>query len=718
MHTLETFVRNNRSLFPEDIIIYQHIIFYLLDEAELKRLGERRPMAPGAEVYGVKVRERLVAPYGTDVAAILKRYYSRYTEVDVEYMERDDIRRKLKDELGGDGDDGGGGATSKSSRRRRYRRTTDEVETEIDEEDGKGQRRPPQDATRGTSPDYDVYIKRHRSSSLDKPTLYIDEDSSAPQKIKSSKQLRPTAAPQITARLQPKRVYVGDPFRLNCSVSGEPEPAVTWFHDGHPITNNGRYRISNTFGLCALKVSEARPADAGLYTARAVNDLGEVSTTAEVAVDAEDLTWSTKNGEATRKPWFIVDARNTFAEVGQRAVFEAQATGRPTPTFRWKKDNVDVVLDNRVRVVSDDLGNTKLVIRDVKVSDAGVYFCIAENSDGKAKCAATLRVTNPDDYEVHRSQQQQRNRDAETAKYNHSAHYQTDDIVPVPNGRWPQFVQVPPLHISVVEGDPLTLRCVVDGHPKPAVTWFKGVRELTYSERHRVITEGDGDQHMMQIRSTLQTDPGEYTAVATNDCGHAKFTVFVNVLPRPTDEPDQPSNRPKLPMQHYELVKTLEKGKMPPIFIMKLPREKTIRAGQTLVFNCHVEEAQTREYLVDVGIVVKQDDGHVPKSDLGVSSPVAASSEITARQLVMSSPSSSRDHPQTSDSSTSADDTGNQLMAADTQLGSSSAADQRQSPVTVLPSEITPETTAAYVPETVMSAALNGTGEMETSNEE
>ena len=76
MHTLENFVKRNRSLFPEDIIIYQHIIFYLLDSDELKRLGEDRT---GAEVYGVKIRERLVAPFGTDVASVLQKYYSMHT---------------------------------------------------------------------------------------------------------------------------------------------------------------------------------------------------------------------------------------------------------------------------------------------------------------------------------------------------------------------------------------------------------------------------------------------------------------------------------------------------------------------------------------------------------------------------------------------------------------------------------------------------------------
>jgi len=41
-----------------------------------------------------------------------------------------------------------------------------------------------------------------------------------------------------------------------------------------------------------------------------------------------------------------------------------------------------------------------------------------------------------------------------------------------------------------------------------------------------------GNSYMMQIKSVLQTDPGQYTAVATNDFGQAHVTVFVNVRPK------------------------------------------------------------------------------------------------------------------------------------------------------------------------------------------
>ena len=60
------------------------------------------------------------------------------------------------------------------------------------------------------------------------------------------------------------------------------------------------------------------------------------------------------------------------------------------------------------------------------------------------------------------------------------------------------------------------------------------MRELTYSKRHRVMAEA-GNSYMMQIKSVLQTDPGEYTVVATNDAGQAHITVFVNVLPKPVE---------------------------------------------------------------------------------------------------------------------------------------------------------------------------------------
>ena len=42
-----------------------------------------------------------------------------------------------------------------------------------------------------------------------------------------------------------------------------------------------------------------------------------------------------------------------------------------------------------------------------------------------------------------------------------------------------------------------------------------------------------------------------------------------------------------------------------PIFIIKLPREKTIKVGATLLFNCFVEKTELQESLIGVDVFVK-----------------------------------------------------------------------------------------------------------------
>jgi hypothetical protein len=45
--------------------------------------------------------------------------------------------------------------------------------------------------------------------------------------------------------------------------------------------------FQNTFGLCTLKIIDARLDDTGVYTARAVNRIGEMSTSAELYVEGK-----------------------------------------------------------------------------------------------------------------------------------------------------------------------------------------------------------------------------------------------------------------------------------------------------------------------------------------------------------------------------------------------------------------------------------------------
>ena len=213
MKTLEDFVKRNRSLFPEDIIIYQKIMFYLLSEEELIKMGER----PDAEVYGVKICEKLVAPIGSDVASILKRYYSKYKEVDVEYQEKDKIKRQLELEMRQ-------GQTSKTT-------TTIEEETELES------RR----KSRAQPAVYDWSPMAQRYPTSDK-TLYIDEVELFKESSRSHKKPEDIPAlPIFTSRLRPQRVTVGHSVRFTCSVSGIPDPEVTWYRGNRELDDSGRF---------------------------------------------------------------------------------------------------------------------------------------------------------------------------------------------------------------------------------------------------------------------------------------------------------------------------------------------------------------------------------------------------------------------------------------------------------------------------------------------
>lgn len=83
----------------------------------------------------------------------------------------------------------------------------------------------------------------------------------------------------------------------------------------------------------------------------------------------------------------ITTPRNTTAAVGKSTVLRCNATGLPTPDISWGRERGK--LDKkRFR----QLANGNLHIRDIKMTDAGQYFCLAANSHDLKEVKVTLRV--------------------------------------------------------------------------------------------------------------------------------------------------------------------------------------------------------------------------------------------------------------------------------------------------------------------------------------
>lgn len=91
----------------------------------------------------------------------------------------------------------------------------------------------------------------------------------------------------------------------------------------------------------------------------------------------------------------------------------------------------------------------------------------------------------------------------------------------------------------MVRGNPVSLVCVADGTPHPAVSWLKEGLELDQEQ----------DLSLLNLNTTLQlaqaqvNDTGRYTCVADNVAGQASRHFDLKVLGGFEDQIDQAINR-------------------------------------------------------------------------------------------------------------------------------------------------------------------------------
>uniref|UniRef100_A0A8C1EN30 Myosin-binding protein C, slow-type n=1 Tax=Cyprinus carpio carpio TaxID=630221 RepID=A0A8C1EN30_CYPCA len=84
-----------------------------------------------------------------------------------------------------------------------------------------------------------------------------------------------TEPPTFTQPLINTFAVAGYNATLNCSVRANPRPKVLWMKNKITIIDDPRYRMFSNQGVCTLEIRKPSPFDGGVYTCKAVNDLGE-----------------------------------------------------------------------------------------------------------------------------------------------------------------------------------------------------------------------------------------------------------------------------------------------------------------------------------------------------------------------------------------------------------------------------------------------------------
>ncbi|XP_028259472.1 hemicentin-1 [Parambassis ranga] len=379
--------------------------------------------------------------------------------------------------------------------------------------------------------------------------------------------------PSIIGQIQfPENVsvVVKNPVALNCEASGIPLPAITWLKDGQPIKTTSSVRVLS--GGRSLRLMHAAIEDAGRYTCIVSNSAGEERKN----FDLDILVPPSIVEEGT-----VVD---TKVKEKHNITLTCEASGNPVPEIKWLKDGQLFVPDRRHQVLSH---GRFLQISEAQVADTGRYSCLASNSAGDRSRHFNLNVLvsptiagwGPDASaeEVTVTLSSPTSLVCEVQSYPPALITWLKDGTPfessrnirvLPGGRTLQIlsakeedagrytcvatneagetlkhyevkVYVPPQinkndipgeglapkEVKIKVNSTLTLECVAQAIPTPALQWYKDGQILRTDEHVSITANG----RIVQIKHAQVSDTGRYTCVATNIAGEDEKDFDVNI---------------------------------------------------------------------------------------------------------------------------------------------------------------------------------------------
>ncbi|XP_054418510.1 titin isoform X1 [Pteronotus mesoamericanus] len=265
--------------------------------------------------------------------------------------------------------------------------------------------------------------------------------------VVSPDQEMPVYPPAIITPLQDTVTSEGRPARFQCRVSGT-DLKVSWYSKDKKIKPSRFFRMTQFEDTYQLEIAEAYPEDEGIYTFVANNAVGQVSSTANLRLeahesilhermeqqievemkelfseeesehserdtrdafsDSEDIDHSSMAAKryASRilstsswpeyfKPSFTQKLTFKYVFEGERAVFTCRLIACPTPEMTWFHNNRPIPTGlRRVIKTESDLHDhsSSLEIKRVQDRDSGSYRLLAINSEGYAESTASLLV--------------------------------------------------------------------------------------------------------------------------------------------------------------------------------------------------------------------------------------------------------------------------------------------------------------------------------------
>uniref|UniRef100_A0A3P9LKS5 Neogenin 1b n=1 Tax=Oryzias latipes TaxID=8090 RepID=A0A3P9LKS5_ORYLA len=283
--------------------------------------------------------------------------------------------------------------------------------------------------------------------------------------------------PRFSSQPSATTVHVGDSQLMACDINSDLVQFTHWEKDRQPLEPNA-LMIQLPSG--ALVISNASEADAGLYRC-VVENVGP-------AKASEEAQLQTVPDE--RKLEFLVQPAPVTKVMGSSVLLPCAAAGYPVPHIHWMVGDKPLEeSEGRIKVV----GGGSLQIADLVEDDAGVYTCVAENSNSTATSQAELTVQVP-----------------------------------------PKFIKRP-ANTYAHESMDIVFECDVSGSPAPTVKWVKNGDAVIPSDYFKIIKE-----HNLQVLGLVKSDEGFYQCLAENDAGNIQSSAQLIILDHASPTPSAP----------------------------------------------------------------------------------------------------------------------------------------------------------------------------------
>lgn len=406
-------------------------------------------------------------------------------------------------------------------------------------------------------------------------------------------------------------------FEAQVEPIHDPNLRIEFYHNGKPLQSASRFHVTFDFGYVALDIQHVVPEDAGEYSCKAINALGQCVSKINVNVTAKsNIILDSQRPEGLDKirelechaphqrpeipdrvtlqrPVFTQPLQNidTIAE-GQTAHFECRLipVGDPNLKVEWYRN--DKVLEDSSRITKQhDFGYVSMDLQHVREDDQGVYMCRAINPLGEAVTTASMKIKTQASILLE-TQHEDSLKKIAALEQNYVPRPEEKDRV----FEKPIFTQLLTGPAELWEGQHARFeaRVVPVGDPTLHFEWYVNGQPLKMGSRFR--TTHDFGFVTLDIASTVAEDSGVYMCKAINKAGEAVSSTAMKVKSRSNivGEPLMPDAWEKIQLKEASMNKVPEmfvdtKPQQAPVFTTHLQNHEKLNEGQHVYLEAQVE---------------------------------------------------------------------------------------------------------------------------------